>query len=114
MRGVSKLLGFKMISDPVNNLQIYLFEGPGSLVNFAPSRIGDRLTSNLSTNSASVRRSPGLKTSSRIASRTLLITRKGAFSVSWVSLAFLGAKGWRIGVEFSLNKYKRSPRRSSK
>ena len=33
-----RLLGLKMINDPVNNLQIKLLEGPDSLINFALSK----------------------------------------------------------------------------
>jgi hypothetical protein len=36
-RRVGNLPGLKMINDPVNNLQINLFEGPDSLINFALS-----------------------------------------------------------------------------
>jgi molecular chaperone DnaK (HSP70) len=46
------------------------------------SRTGDWLTSNFSAKPASAKWSPGLKTSSRIASRTLLTTTVAAFSVS--------------------------------
>jgi hypothetical protein len=43
------------------------------------SRTGWRLISNLSAKSTSTKRSSGLKTSSRIAPRILLTTRRGAF-----------------------------------
>jgi hypothetical protein len=33
-----RVLSLKMISDPVNNLQIRLLEGPDSLINFALSK----------------------------------------------------------------------------
>src|SRR5215469_5560836 len=59
------------------------------------SRTGDRLTSNFCASSTSAKWSPGRNTSSRIASRILLITKTGTFPVSWVS--FLVARGWRIG-----------------
>jgi hypothetical protein len=64
------------------------------------SRTDDRLTSNFSANSASPKWSPGLKTSSRIASRILLTTRNVAFSVSCVSFEFLRGEDWHIGAEF--------------
>ena len=35
-RGLTGILGFKMINDPVNNLHIKLLEGPDSLISFAP------------------------------------------------------------------------------
>jgi hypothetical protein len=38
VKGVSRLPGLKMIYDPVNDLQIKLFEGPDSLINFALSK----------------------------------------------------------------------------
>ena len=45
MRRLSRLLGLKMINDPVNNLQIELFEGPDSLVNFAlPKKFDEHLS----------------------------------------------------------------------
>ena len=37
MKGANRLLGLKMINDPVNNLQIKLLEGPDSLIDFALS-----------------------------------------------------------------------------
>src|SRR6516165_5121941 len=64
------------------------------------SRTGDRLTSNFSANSASPKWSPGLNTSSRIASRILLTTRNVAFSVSCVLFEFLRGVDWRMVAEF--------------
>src|SRR6516162_9035667 len=36
--GLAGILGFKVINDPVNNLQIKFLEGPDSLINFALSK----------------------------------------------------------------------------
>jgi hypothetical protein len=45
LRGLSRHLGFKMINDPVNNLQIKLFEAPDSLVNFVlPKKFDEDLS----------------------------------------------------------------------
>src|SRR5215831_20060576 len=78
------------------------------------SRTGDRLTSNFSAKSASAKWSPGLKTSSRIASRILLTTRVGTFSVSGLSFAFLRVEGLDIDAEFSSTRTGVSDKRSSK
>jgi hypothetical protein len=45
MRGVSGIFGFKMINDPVNNLQIKLLEGTDTLINFA---LSEKFDENLS------------------------------------------------------------------
>jgi hypothetical protein len=39
------ILGFKMINDLMNNLQINLFEGPDSVINFAlPKKFNEHLS----------------------------------------------------------------------
>ena len=44
MSGFGRLPGLEMINDPVNNLQINLFEGPQRLINFAlPVNIDEHL-----------------------------------------------------------------------
>jgi hypothetical protein len=40
-RRVTRLLGLKMLNDAMNNLQINLFKGPDSLINFALPRYRD-------------------------------------------------------------------------
>src|SRR6266481_5445934 len=45
MRGVSRLLGLKMLDHLMNNLQINLFEGPDSVINFAlPKKFNEHLS----------------------------------------------------------------------
>src|SRR6516165_3508436 len=45
MRGVGRLPGLKMIDDPMNNLQINLFEGPQRLIDLAlPVIFDERLS----------------------------------------------------------------------
>jgi hypothetical protein len=44
-RVLAGILAFKMINDPMNNLQIKLFEGPDSLVNFGlPKKFDEHLS----------------------------------------------------------------------
>src|SRR6516165_11732884 len=76
------------------------------------SRTGDRLTWNLVARSSSGSQSPGLKTSSRIASRIFLITTVGVFSISLVSLFLFWVDNWRIGKAFPFQSPAATPRES--
>ena len=84
------------ISSPDNGLTTAPLYGLITSVPFfssarSVSRTGERLTSNLSASSASPKWSPGLKTSSRIASRILLNTRNGGlFGLLYIVCIFRG------------------------
>jgi hypothetical protein len=42
---LSRLPGLKIVNDPMNNLQINLFEGPDSVIDFAlPKKLNERLS----------------------------------------------------------------------